>query len=120
MFKTLYYTRKIILTLFVATFLLAFGAAVTSVYTLERYESVSSAPTQNEAIIKDTYSDSAVGYFVKEYNGIIGVYDFSNELMYTVEVYVKTLPAKDREMLKEGIYADSYGEILEILGDYTA
>ena len=118
MFRSFYYIKKIIFTIFVSTFLLALGAALTSVYTLERYEAITVGS------INDTFAGGdatvSVGYCVKEQDGIIGVYDSSNELMYTVEVYVKTLPAKDREILRKGIYADSYGEVLEILGDYTA
>ena len=121
MFRSLYYTRKIIFTVFVATFLLAFGAAITSVYTLEQYESVS-VITKCDTPVGNTQTSEPekIGYCIKEYNGMIGVYDASSELMYTVEVYVKTLPARDRELLMDGIRADSYGEVLEILGDYTA
>ena len=119
MWKTLYYIRKSIFTVFIATVLIALGAALTSVYTLERYEAVS-AEGLYDTNIKDVVAENdAVCYYVKEYDGIIGVYDLSGELMYTVEVYIKTLPEADRALLAEGLRADSYGELLEILGDYT-
>jgi len=122
MWKTIYYIRKSIFTLFIATFFIAVGAALTSVYTLERYEAESMGNVLNVGIT-DTSDDGirySVGYCVRECDGIIGVYDLSGELMYTVEVYTKTLPERDRVLLREGIHADSYGELLQILGDYTA
>ena len=120
MYKTIYYIRKLVFTVFVATFLLALGAALTSVYTLERYESTSAGAICGVPSATDAKSEQIkINYCVKECDGIIGVYDASDELMYKVEVHVKTLPERDRELLKSGILADSYGEVLEILGDYT-
>ena len=121
MYRTLYYIKKAVFTLFAVTFLLSVGATFTSVYTLEKIEDIESAITSSPAI-KDVAvsTDTSVSYCVKAYNGIIGVYDLSGSLMYTVEVYIKTLPASDRALLEKGIYASSYGELLEILGDYTA
>lgn len=121
MFKSLYYIRKAIFTVFIATFLLAVGAAITAAYTLEQYESVSAVTEYDTPVVSTQKKDpQTVGYCIKDHDGMIGIYDASGELMYTVEVYVKTLPARDRELLKDGIYANSYGEVLEILGDYTA
>lgn len=122
MLKTFYYIKKIIFTVFVTSFLLSIGATVTSVYLLESYSTMASVGDKagsedNNVSVSEPVE---VHYSVKEYNGIIGVYDLSGELMYTVEVYTKTLPTRDRELLKKGIVADSYEELLDILGDYTA
>lgn len=121
MLRSFYYIKRIIFTVFVVTFLLAFGAAITSVYTLERYESLSVEKISSSVSESSTSEISqATGYLIKEFEGVIGVFEKTDKLMYKVDVYVKTLPARDRELLKNGIFAESYGEVLEILGDYTA
>ena len=117
----MYYIRKVVFTVFVTSFLLAFGATLTSVYTLEKYESTATGADYGPAAgVTEPIESHGGKYRIAEHEGVIGVFDSSGELMYTVEVYVKTLPAGDRELLKIGIHANSYGEALEILGDYTA
>ena len=118
MIRSYYYIKKIIFTVFIATVLLALGASLTASYTLDMYKAVSTLTADNSEF--SDQSDAPVSYCVKEFEGVIGVYDLSDRLMYTVDVYIKTLPERDREMLKKGICAESYEEVLEILGDYTA
>ena len=120
MIKFLYYIRKTVFTLFIATILISIGAAFTSVYAISKLESLSVSVMQNPDDTSEAVLDTGDCYLIKEHMGKIAVYDPTGEIMYTVEVYVKTLPAKDREMLKSGIFANSYGEVIEILGDYTA
>lgn len=120
MFKLLYYARKTVLTLFIATILISIGAALTSVYAVSKLDTLSVSVMQGMQDRSESESSTEYTYLIKERMGMIGVYNSSGELIYTVEVYVKTLPAKDREMLKVGIFAYSYGELVEILGDYTA
>ena len=122
MTRSVYYIKKIFLTAFIATFLLAFGAALTAAHTLEQYNKIVSDDLLYQSSKNDVQNGitASGGYIIKEHEGMIGVFDQSGELMYKAEVYIKTLPASDRQMLREGIHADSYGDVLEILGDYTA
>lgn len=59
-------------------------------------------------------------YTVKEYNGSIGVfYDESEKPTLVYEIPVYTLPPADRELLANGITADSSDELEKIIEDYT-
>lgn len=119
--STLYYIKKTIFTLFIAAILIAFGASITAMAALDKYTSLEST-ISSVSVGKDNSAsiEAEEKYVVKAYEGIIGIFDGENDLLYTVDVYIKTLPAKDRALLEKGIYADSHEELLEILGDYTA
>lgn len=59
-------------------------------------------------------------YTVKEYNGSIGVFYGASDkpaLVYDIPVY--TLPDADRQLLKDGISAESSDELNRIIEDYT-
>lgn len=58
------------------------------------------------------------GYLIREYNGIIGVFDADGLLLRTVNVAVSTLPACDREALDEGITAATFEEMNSIVDMY--
>ena len=121
MLKFIYYIRKAFFTFIIVTFLLALGATFTSVHAVTKIEALRTTDCFNNTAVNTPIEAPAMkGYCIKEANGIIGIYGPMGDLMYTVEVYIKTLPIKDREMLKKGIFADSYGELIEILGDFTA
>ena len=59
-------------------------------------------------------------YFVKEYMGMIGIFDEENTLLRIIEVYTKTLPEADRKLLEEGIVIRSKKEYNALMEDYTA
>lgn len=59
-------------------------------------------------------------YVLKEYNGYIGIFTSSGELLRELDVYVKTLPKKDREMLSYGIEAMDDAELYSLIEDYTS
>lgn len=62
------------------------------------------------------------GYIVREYNGKIAVYKESDDPdgvpREITDIYVKSLPLKDRARIKNGIAAANDGELLRILEDY--
>lgn len=120
MIKIVYYVKKILLTVFISTFLISIGAAISAVNAMDKLDSLQKLLSEHSITNTAVSVSPENRYSIKEYDGIIGVYDVTGELMYTVEVYIKTLPEKDRELLKNGIFATSYGELVEILGDYTA
>ena len=56
-------------------------------------------------------------YELKDYNGKIGV--FKNEsLVYTLDIYLFTLPDYDKELLKEGIKVYSEKELKDLIEEY--
>ena len=105
------YIKKAIFTAAVSVSLIALGASITATHAIDRLENIeskSSVPTVNQS----------VSYCIREHGEIIGVFDMDDNLIYTLDVYTKTLPEKDRLLLKEGIIALNYEELFEILGDY--
>lgn len=58
-------------------------------------------------------------YLLREYNGVIGVFDDTGVLTELIEVDVKSLPEADRVMLGTGIWAMSRRELAALIEDYT-
>jgi len=59
-------------------------------------------------------------YLIREYEGIIGVFDHDGNLIQTFTVYIKTLPQKDQTLLKNGIEIRSKADLLDLIQDYTS
>ncbi len=57
---------------------------------------------------------------VREYEQVIGVFDEEGKLVYTLDVYVKTLPQTDRNLLREGICVTSEKQLRELIEDYSS
>ncbi len=60
-----------------------------------------------------------ISWTVKEYFGKIGIFTEDGKLMKTLEVYTKTLPKTDRDLLREGIVVTSYEALESLIEDYT-
>ena len=58
-------------------------------------------------------------FIVREHGGIIGVFDGDGRLLYSLDIYVKTLPEADRALLKEGITVHSKKELRALIEDYS-
>lgn len=58
-------------------------------------------------------------FMLKEYNGIIGVFNESGTLTDIIEVEIKSLPRQDQTMLGTGIWAFSRQELAALIEDYT-
>ena len=56
-------------------------------------------------------------YLLKEYDGILAVYK-DNDLQYTVDIYVFTLPEADKKLLSQGIEVSSEHELNDIISSY--
>lgn len=65
----------------------------------------------------DTSSGS--GFMIKEYNGVIGIFDGDGALQDILDVDIKSLPEADRVMLRAGIWATSRRELASLIEDYT-
>ena len=66
-----------------------------------------------------TDTEQEIYFTVKNYEWKIGVFNSEGKLMKTIEVYVKTLPKADRDMLEEGIEVKSGKELDNLIEDYT-
>lgn len=59
-------------------------------------------------------------YFVREHSGVIGIFSSSGgDLLYTLETNIKTLPEKDRDLLREGFAIMGDDELRAVIEDYT-
>lgn len=67
----------------------------------------------------ETASDETVTFILKNYNGVIGVFDQSGILTDIIDVDIKSLPEQDRTMLEAGIWARSRQELASLIEDYT-
>ena len=72
------------------------------------------APIEEEA---GSVSPTAL-YMLTVYNGMIGVFDASGELVRTINVFVMTLPDEEQAALAVGIPAYSEGELLPLIERY--
>lgn len=106
-----YFTVFLILLFIVASLITCFFIFDSK---LERV--VASKNNSEELPVVNITEDKKI-YEVKEYNGKIGV--FENEaLIYTLDVYVFTLPKNDRQLLSNGIKAENKEELYRILEEY--
>lgn len=64
-------------------------------------------------------NDETVTFILKNYNGVIGVFDQSGILTDIIDVDIKSLPEQDRTMLEAGIWARSRQELASLIEDYT-
>ena len=64
-------------------------------------------------------NEETVTFILKNYNGVIGVFDQSGILTDIIEVDIKSLPEQDRTMLEAGIWARSRQELASLIEDYT-
>ena len=68
--------------------------------------------------IKDEATTKKEIYYVlKEYNGKIGVYE-NESLIYTLDIYVFTLPEVDKQLLKDGIIVSTKEKLCELIEEY--
>lgn len=72
------------------------------------------------AVINASVAESAPIYTLYECSGKIGIFDSkTNVLIDIIDVFVSTLPIKDRISLKEGLDVYSLKELTEIIVDLT-
>ena len=64
-------------------------------------------------------NEETVTFILKNYNGVIGVFDQSGILTDIIDVDIKSLPEQDRTMLEAGIWARSRQELASLIEDST-
>ncbi len=63
------------------------------------------------------------GYYISGYEGVLAVYreaDREKPLIIFEDVYLHSLPEYDRRQLEEGVYAESYAALSELIEDYIS
>ena len=61
------------------------------------------------------------GYLLRDYRGRLAVVKAGEKTPEMIfDVYTKTLPEADQSMLAEGIYVESYEELLSLIEDYVS
>ena len=72
-------------------------------------------------VIENPYTPHKDYYTVMEYQGKIAVFKNTDTIPLDVyDTYIEYLPEHDRQILMEGIRADSPGELQKIIEDYTS
>ncbi len=72
-------------------------------------------------IIENPYTPRNDYYTVTEYQGKIAVFKNTDTIPLEVyDAYIEYLPEHDRLLLKDGIRANSLGELQKIIEDYTS
>lgn len=110
--------------LLIATLIAVMISAI-SLYFIVTLSSQMTALTEGNEYLSNTLAGLAETegkeeiFILREYEGVIGVFDNSGVLTDVIDVQIKTLPEADREMLAAGIYAFSRGELIALIEDYT-
>jgi hypothetical protein len=56
-------------------------------------------------------------YELKDYNGKIGIYE-DDSLIYTLDVFIFSLPQADQLLLKDGIIVTSKADLMNLIEEY--
>ena len=77
--------------------------------------------TDSEAITETQIENETTEfiYTVKSYEGKIGIFTDRGSLVRVLEVYIKTLPKADQNLLEKGVLVASEAELRSIIEDYT-
>ena len=77
--------------------------------------------TDSEAITETQIENETTEfiYTVKSYEGKIGIFTDRGALVRVLEVYIKTLPKADQNLLEKGVLVASEAELRSIIEDYT-
>lgn len=74
-----------------------------------------------ESSRKTSVKEEKTGYTLKEYEKKIAAFENAkSEPIYISDVYVNDLPKTDRELLKEGIYAEDKKALKRLIEDYCS
>lgn len=119
--RKVYLTVAIVSVIFISIFLMTLIFMVSNVIdTLdELVENSDSLDIKVSSLFNEDKTSSDSLYILKEYNGIIGVFNEYGELTDIIDVEIKSLPRQDQAMLIDGIKAYSKKELSALIEDYT-
>ena len=103
--------KRFIITLSVLALAVVCGAASAAALAVEPEKQPPAPPTAEEL--------ASEGYILTEVEGGVGVYH-GGELILTAEVDTAGLRAGDRELLRRGIEAASYEDVLGLIEDFIS
>lgn len=81
------------------------------------YVNVLSESTITESVTEE--ADNEV-FIVKEYLSRIGIFNENGKLLDIIDIYTKTLPQADINLLREGIRVTSRKELNALIEDYSS
>jgi hypothetical protein len=58
-------------------------------------------------------------FWIKEYNGLVGIFNADGSLYRTIDTRVKTLPEADQGLLEEGFEVIGKSQLNSIIEDYS-
>ena len=68
-----------------------------------------------------TEEPASSGYTLRDYNGKVAVFPTGGTTPEMVfDVYTRMLPQADQQRLKDGIYVESYEELIQLVEDYIS
>ena len=82
-----------------------------------RLNELKNTPENDLPTFEETDPKPSNTYTLKDYNGKIGIYQ-NDSLVYTLDVYVFTLPEKDKKLLNEGITFSNIEELCSAIEEY--
>lgn len=56
-------------------------------------------------------------FILREHGGKVAIFSPSGELLRELDIFVRTLPERDRELLREGIEIDSIDDLYSLIQD---
>lgn len=95
--------------------ILMVSIAITLAATLFNFSAVSTPASTKNA----SYTESAKGYYLKDFNGMLAIFENGkNSPLEILDVELASLPERDIERIKKGIFAEDLNEIFSLAEDY--
>ena len=86
---------------------------------IEAHESEVAVYNTHETVTEKPIINNAI-YRLYECGGKIGIYDANSDVIIDIiDIFVSTLPKKDRAALKEGIEIYSFDELANLINDFS-
>ena len=93
----------------------AFAISITLILTILSFGVIK--PPPSSAV--DTNSTRETKYYLKDYNGMLAIFEGDRTIpLEVLKVSISSLPERDIEKIKKGIFADSLNEIISLAEDY--
>lgn len=78
-------------------------------------------PGSSEGSQEEPPEEVAAGYLLGEYNGRVSVLSpDTREPEMIFDIFVRTLPDADQQLLRQGIRVDTYEELTRLIEDYIS
>lgn len=119
--------KRFLITVLTILAAIAAGVALAAIPRMERLTALPQVQAEKEASLSGSSSPSssqsleASGYLLGEYNGRVSVLaPDTGEPEMIFDIFVRTLPVPDQELLKQGIRVETYEELTRLIEDYIS